>query len=137
MMEADDRQIESRLSEFLLRIYHAGTVEFRTWLPPIARAVSERPVASPVARWQARHGLFVTSLFHIAVKVEDEIGRSLLSWMDGTVDHGGLLERIEQLLVSRDALILVDGDASAVRRKLAGELEANLAKLTRLGLLVG
>ena len=44
---------------------------------PMARKASERPVASPVARWQAQHGNSVSNLFHVAVKVEDEIGRSL------------------------------------------------------------
>lgn len=132
-----DGQPQERLRGFLLQLYHGGMVEFRTSLPPIVHTVSERPMASPVARWQVQKGQFVTSLFHIAIKVEDEIGRGLLSWLDGSLDHSALLEKIQNLLESKNALLPSPGDASAVRRKLEQELAQNLAKLARLGLLVG
>ena len=125
------------LCEFLLRLYAGGAVEFRTFLPPIARHAGERPVAHPLARWQAARGDVVTSLFHIAVKVEDEIGRSLLTWLDGTLERKALLEKLWGFLESKKALALPDGDESAARRELETNLEKNLEKLARLGLLAG
>ena len=125
------------LCEFLLRLYAGGAVEFRTFLPPIARHAGERPVAHPVARWQAGRSDFVSSLFHIAVKIEDEIGRSLLTWLDGTLDRKALLEKLWGFLESKKARALPDGDESAARRELEANLENNLEKLARLGLLAG
>ncbi|PYJ79720.1 MAG: hypothetical protein DME22_25055 [Verrucomicrobia bacterium] len=135
--DPNDGQARERLSEFLLKLYSAGVVQFRAGLPPIARGASERPVASPVARWQAQHGDIVTSMFHIAVKVEDEIGRHLLSWLDGTLDRKALLERVWFLLESKKALVVPNGDETAARREIELSLENNLEKLARLGLLVG
>jgi hypothetical protein len=76
-------------------------------------------------------------LFHIAVKIEDEIGRSLLTWLDGTLDRKALLEKLWGFLESKKALDLPDGDESAARRELETNLEKNLEKLARLGLLAG
>lgn len=127
---------EKKLSAFLLEIYGAGLVEFRTSLPRIARSVGERPVASAVTRWQAQHSDYVTSRFHIAVKVEDEVGRLLLSALDGTVDRSAMLEKIWQLLKAKNALVLQDEGEAATRRKIGLELENNLLKLVQMGLLV-
>jgi hypothetical protein len=73
----------------------------------------------------------------MAVKVEDEIGRCLLSSLDGTRDRNALLEKLWLLLKSKDALVLADGNEAAARAKLGQELENNLIKLARMGLLVG
>ena len=132
-----DSQLPEKLSAFLLELYGAGVVEFRTTTPAIARTISERPMVSPLTRWQVQHGQFVTSQFHVVVKIEDEIGRCLLSSLDGTLDRPALLEKLWQLLKSKNALNVQDHDESALRQKVAVDLEQNLEKLARLGLLVG
>jgi len=132
-----DGQSQERLCGFLLQLYGATIVEFRSGQPPFTCHVTDRPVASPVARWQVQHGDFVTSLFHIAVKVEDEIGRCLLTSLDGTLDRKALLAKLWLLLKSRNALVVPDGDEIATRRNIEMEMEKNLEKLARLGLLVG
>lgn len=136
---SDENSGQSRegLPGFLLQLYSAGVVELRAGLSPIARSASEQPVCSPLTRWQAQRGDVVTTAFHITVKVEDEIGRSLLRWLDGTLDRSALLEKIWDLLKSRDALVLPDGNEAAARQDLEQKLEENLAQLARLGLLVG
>jgi len=133
----DDADSRETLCGFLLRLYGAGVVEFRVSLPPVAGSVSERPVASPVARWQAQHGNFVASLFHVAVKVEDEIGRCLLSSLDGSLDRSALTEKICQLLESKNAFVESGGDVAAARHKVELDLERNLNKLAQIGLLTG
>jgi hypothetical protein len=126
-----------RLSAFFLELYSAGVVELHAHAPLAARSVSERPFTTPLIRWQAQHGNLVTSQFHLAVKVEDEIGRCLLSCLDGTRDHAALAEEIWRALKSKGALVLPDGDESAARRTIEVELEKNLEKLARMGLLAG
>jgi SAM-dependent methyltransferase len=128
---------DSNLRAFLLRLYDGGAVEFRTFMPPIAVCPGARPVAHPVARWQAQHGDVAASLFHIDVKLEDEVARSLLTWLDGTLDRTALVEKLWHFLKSKDALVLPDGDEQAARRELEANLEKNLEKLARLGLLAG
>ncbi|MEY2429878.1 MAG: hypothetical protein QOJ40_2763 [Verrucomicrobiota bacterium] len=131
------KESNESFSSFLLQLYSAGLIELRAGLAPITRSVSERPMASPLARWQAQHGDVATTAFHIAVKLEDEIGRSLLLWLDGTQDRKALVEKIWQLLESRKALVVPEGNETAAREDLAAKLEKNLEKLAGLGLLVG
>ena len=133
---ANDCQPREKLSTFLLELYSAGVVEFRTFPPKSVFAVSDRPVVSPLTRWQVQHGDFVTSQFHIAVKIEDEIGRCLLSSLDGTLDRIALLEKIWRLLKSKNALIIHNNDETSARQDVETNLENNLMKLARLGLLV-
>lgn len=125
-----------KLAGFFLSLYGAGVVEFRTRLPAMVRTAGERPVVSPLARWQVQHCDFATSQLHVAVKIEDEIGRCLLSSLDGTVDRPALREKLWHLLKAKNALVIPDGDESAVRRKVENDLDENLEKLAQLGLLV-
>jgi methyltransferase-like protein/ubiquinone/menaquinone biosynthesis C-methylase UbiE len=130
---ADSRE---QLAQFLLRVYSVGLVDFRATQPRVATRVSEKPTASPLARWQIQQGNSVTSLFHLAVQVEDEIGKNLLFWLDGTLDRQMLREQLWRFLQEKNALAIVDGDITGARRKVEGELETNLQKLARMGLLV-
>jgi SAM-dependent methyltransferase len=132
----EDAMSHEKLCGFLLQLYGAGVVDFRCTLPPIARTVTERPVAYPVARWQAQNGDVVTSLFHIAVQIEDEIGRSLMSWLDGTADRQSLVDKIWSFLETKNALVIKNGDRAATRHDIEQGLEKNLGKLARLGLLI-
>ncbi|HEV7928351.1 MAG TPA: class I SAM-dependent methyltransferase [Verrucomicrobiae bacterium] len=131
-----DGAAREQLRGFLLQLYCAGVVELRTAAPPAVWRVGPKPAASPVARWQIQRGSIVTTLLHIPVQVEDEVGRNLLQWLDGSLDRDGLLEKLWLLLKSKDALRVPDGDEAAARRQLQSELEANLSKLAKLGLLV-
>ena len=83
LSDSDNHTVRDSLCEFLLRLYGAGIVVFRTDMPLFTPKVSQRPVASPVVRWQAQRSEFVISIFHVAMKVEDEIGRQLLPWLNG------------------------------------------------------
>ena len=118
-----------------MRLYAGGVVEFRTWLPAISGQPGPRPIIYPVARWQAAHGDSVASLFHIAVKVEDELGRRLLMWLDGTLDRTQLVEKVWDLLKTNNALSAGAGGDDQAQKAVAAKLEDNLLKLAKLGLL--
>jgi methyltransferase-like protein len=126
-----------QLCAFLLDLYSTVVIELHAYAPPVTRAVTERPSTTRLVRWQAQRGSIVTSLFHIVVKIEDEVGRRLLSCLDGTRDHKALAEEIWQLLKSKEALNSAGQDESLIRRSLEMELEKNLEKLARVGLLAG
>ncbi len=134
--EADQSIGRDRLREFLLQLYGAGIVAFRSELPRFVLHAGDRPATSPVVRWQAQRGEVVTSIFHVTVKVEDEIGRQLLSWLDGNHDRSALVDKLWLFLQSKHAARATDNDEPAARRKIESDLEKNLLKLGRLGLLV-
>jgi len=50
----------------------------------------ERPVASPLARWQARSSQEVTSLAYTTVHMEEPAARLLLTLLDGTRDRAAI-----------------------------------------------
>jgi hypothetical protein len=122
-------------AEFLLRLYGAGIVEFRTVLPPLVSVLSERPTACPVVRWQAQRGELVSSLLHTGVRVQDEIGRRMLGWLDGTRDRKALVEELLRWFTSNKPALA--GGNIEMRRGLDLALDKNLATLARMGLLVG
>jgi SAM-dependent methyltransferase len=105
------------LAETLVSGFDEGNVSFRAVPSPAARVAGERPVASALARSQARPGAIVTTLENHVVRLNDEPTAALLGLLDGTRDR------------------------TAIRDEFPGELteeslEAALAKLAELGLLV-
>lgn len=132
----DDASSRDILRGFLLRLYGAGALDFRLSLPPVVRTVSERPVVHPIARWQARREQTVTSLLHAAIRIEDEIGRNLLCWLDGSADRQVLVEKLSLLLKSKNEQAPADGNETASRAEIELKLNENLEKIARLGLLM-
>jgi SAM-dependent methyltransferase len=95
-------------------IPHAGPLR-------AAASPGERPEVSPLARWQAGRGTDLTSLSYQSVRMEEPAARALIELLDGTRDRAA----IRADLHARTGLELSPED-----------LEANLAELARLFLLV-
>ena len=132
--EADEQEI---LLAILLRTYGAGLLELYPRGPDYVTEVSERPMASSLARLQIEHDSLVTNLRHICVEVQDEIGRQLLRLLDGTRDRRMLLADLASAVESApDTASANKPSVHDVRKNLAAELEANLQKLAKLALLV-
>ncbi len=85
-----------------------------------AEEPGERPVASPLARWQARQGPSLTSLAYTTVRMEEPAARLLITLLDGTRDR---------------AAILADFHARTGLELTAEDLDTNLTELARLFLL--
>ncbi|MBI5384626.1 MAG: class I SAM-dependent methyltransferase [Verrucomicrobia bacterium] len=132
--DAEDRL---QFCKFLLQLYGTGAVEFHAYAPPCVTCAGERPAASALARWQIRRGNSVATQRHQVVRVEDELGRHLLGLLDGTRDRAALADELFHFLKSKDALAEPKPDEAQTRALLAVELEKNMEKLARLGLLVG
>ena len=120
---ADLFEDDSRwLCTMVLQLYAADLLELHTRPPHLVCTVSERPVASRLARVQAQQGRTVTSLRHGNVDLEDEITRQLLLLLDGTHDQCELLAELRKVT-----------GASHITKD---QLETNLERCARLALLV-
>jgi SAM-dependent methyltransferase len=126
-----EENIQEGLPRFLLDLYGSRLLELRARPAPGTRAAGERPFINPVVRWQAQHGINVTSCFHVGVQIEDEVTRQLLLLLDGTRNREALLKDLHRALAS-------DSRNSAPNlASLKQNLDANLGKLAAIGLLAG
>ncbi|MCI0462563.1 MAG: hypothetical protein L0Z62_36905, partial [Gemmataceae bacterium] len=133
--EADRERLALALMSLL-----TGTrlVELSTTPPRFVTSVSARPVAHPVARYQARHGRLVPNGRHETVTLE-EPARQVLLRLDGTRHFGDLVEGLVDL-VQRGVLALRPADrpdTPPVREQVTQGLRHILPELARLALLVG
>ncbi len=119
------------LCETLLQAHGAGLVEFHLHAPASATQPGGHPTASALARYQIQHGDVVTNLYHQPVQVEGAMAKALLLLLDGTRDRAALNAAMAAEL---------QGSAASSRppdlQLVAGQLDKQLAKLARLGLLV-
>jgi cyclopropane fatty-acyl-phospholipid synthase-like methyltransferase len=135
-----DQDLVSDLVDFVWQTYSAGLLELHVYVPPFATKVSERPVASPLARLEARDGDVVSTLHHRSLRLGDALQRGLVMLMDGTRDHDALRKDLLQLFES-GALTLLDGDKPVtdmqmVEKRIAAETEDVLAGLARMAVLM-
>jgi SAM-dependent methyltransferase/methyltransferase-like protein len=91
-----DVETEAKLIRMLVSSYANGVAEFHAYQGPFCTEVSERPVASALARFQAEAGTPVTSLYLAGFTMEDSVLRRLLPLLDGTRDHAQLLSDLRQ-----------------------------------------
>ncbi len=113
-------------------------VELALRPPAFATAISERPIASPLARLQAASGQPITSLRHRLVQVTP-FDRHLLPYLDGTRDRAallaGLLERFRngQMQMEEDSQPVADaGRAAQILAEVLGQQLPQLAKAALL-----
>jgi len=129
------------LAEALLASHAAGLVEFRTRDPALVTDVSPRPVASPLARLQARDGSVVTNLLGTGIKFEGSLARELLVRLDGSRDRASLTREIAGLVTGGAVTLSEAGvavrDPGRAAELVGAGLGAKLHQLGRMALLVG
>jgi methyltransferase-like protein len=135
-----DQDIATDLADFVWLMYSAGLLDLHVYVPPFASKVSERPLASPLARLEARDGDVVTTLHHRSLRLGDSLQRGLVMLMDGTRDHDALRKDLLKLFES-GALTPLDGDKSVgdmqmVEKRIAAESENALGGLARMAVLM-
>ena len=114
------------LDDALLRSYAANLVALHVHPPRLMTTPSDTPRTNALARQQAREGAVVTNLRHASVRIEDELGRHLVTLLDGTRDRAALADELRAFLVARGEPVPDD---------LAAGLERSLQGLARLALL--
>src|SRR5262249_45489286 len=121
-------------------VYSDDLVEVHIYPPHFTLEVSERPVASPWARWQAREEAKVTNLRHERVEV-DQLNQYLLPFLDGSRDCEALVDLLLAGPVAGGKLVVEQDnqpvtDPQEARSILSTELQANLHWLAHAALLV-
>jgi methyltransferase-like protein/2-polyprenyl-3-methyl-5-hydroxy-6-metoxy-1,4-benzoquinol methylase len=126
-------------AEILLEAYRSGLVQLHVHAPGFVLESGERPVVSRLARWQAGQGPVVTTLLHTSIEVRDTIGLQMLRLLDGTHDRAALCDELLDFVQQYGPFKGPDGvpvsDPQEIRRILTGEIEQNLRKIARMGLL--
>jgi SAM-dependent methyltransferase len=115
-------------------------VSFHAHIPQVAAAAGERPLASPVARFEARRGAAtVTNLYHERIDL-DAFRHCLLGLLDGTRDRAALQSALVELAATGTLSFLRQGqpirDPASLHPIIEQRLEPNLAWLAWSALLV-
>jgi methyltransferase-like protein/2-polyprenyl-3-methyl-5-hydroxy-6-metoxy-1,4-benzoquinol methylase len=102
--------------------------------------ISERPVASAVARYQVRHAAsIVTNCRHERVRLS-KFNNYLLRFLDGNHDRTDLLKALEQLVTGGILEVKQNDqtieDARLIKYILAEELELRLQEIAQAALLI-
>jgi SAM-dependent methyltransferase/methyltransferase-like protein len=119
----------------LLEGFRAQLVQLHAWAPPCVRA-GVRPMASPLARYQANSAQRVTNLRQEVVELMD-VDRQLVRHLDGSRDRAAL-EDLLAGLVAEGVLRLPPATApDQVRAVIRASLEPALARLATWSLLMG
>jgi methyltransferase-like protein/SAM-dependent methyltransferase len=138
----DPRTIEAEtedLRDALFRCFCESLVEFHAFPTPCAVQPGERPVASPVARFQASPGGQVTNAFHELVTV-DVVNAHLLRLLDGSRDRQALSAALLRLAADGDIVATRNGQVIDKPEEYAAvldeQLDSRLQDLARSALLV-
>jgi len=111
----------------LLELYSRDLLELRSQPQRFTAAVSEKPVASQLARLQAKDNGWVTNLRHEFTQVSD-LDRRVLRLLDGQHSHDDI--RIVMLGLVDSGEMVMQRDAKPVTGDAAGELLAELIPQT-------
>ena len=139
--DSEEKGDTAALCDLLLRAYAAGVVELHLWTPRLVTKVSDRPVASPIARLESRRGRRVTTLRHTGIELGDDVSRHLLELLDGTRDFAALVNTLTSLVQSGKVNLFHDGEsvreAARIRAMIAEGLPLVLENFARAAVLVG
>jgi methyltransferase-like protein/protein-L-isoaspartate O-methyltransferase len=124
--------------------YSDNLVELRVSAPGFVLEISERPVVSPVARFQAKTSVLVTNLRHERIELAG-LSYRLLPYLDGSRDRADLMDIMKEWVA--EGIIELEQDEEAdedgePRERdeesiLAEMLDARLRQLANAALLVG
>ncbi len=128
------------LTQELLVLFLSDIVELHSHVPSFATEVSERPVASALARHMARRSVNVTNLRHFTTELTD-FERLVLVRLDGTRTVNEVLESLLADVVEGRMSMAAHGskvsDTENARDLISNALNSVLLSLVTRALLVG
>jgi SAM-dependent methyltransferase/methyltransferase-like protein len=169
LVERVERRLDShspladQLSQTVIRWFATRLAELTAFDPPIATSVSDRPLASAVARDQvasgrsasdsvredaeiggetvgAQPGQYVTNLLHRRTYLGGELVSQVLSQLDGQHDRQSIVEPLAAAVFRGEAEIHADGERiiepNEVSQFIADRVDGCIAELSRNALLV-
>jgi SAM-dependent methyltransferase len=111
------------ICDALLRCYAANLVRLHVHPPAVSAVAPARPQVSALARLEAAQGEMLTTVRHTAIRLDDALGRRLVTLLDGTRDRTALLDELAP-------------GAALGPDELTAALEQRLERLARAGLLL-
>jgi methyltransferase-like protein len=140
--DLDVEKEQGLLDENLIMLYrdNVDLIRFHTYQPVIALELSEKPVASAVAREQVQKGIPIGNMYHQSVTMDD-FPKRLLAQLDGNKDRKTLRQLVVEAIDEGDLAIKKEDQvakSSEINEKeLNTILESILAQLAKAALLVG
>lgn len=140
-VRAANQDVATDLTDFIFAMYGAGLLDLHVHVPPFVSSLSAKPVASPLARLQARQEEVVTTLTHRSLHLPEAVQRGLVMLMDGTRDLKTLkADLVELLRTGGLAINDSDGkppqDPEAIAAMVEEKFPALLAILPRMAILM-
>jgi methyltransferase-like protein/trans-aconitate methyltransferase len=137
--EIDPVKDRELLGEDLLHCFAGNVVEFHTWQADFVTALSEKPLASSLAAYQANQGLPIVNQRHESIDL-DPISKELLKVMDGTRNYETILNYLADRAMDGTFVLKKDGKRISGETKLRHALETAMEdlcqKLAKWALLV-
>ena len=128
------------LAEILMAGATAELVELHTAPSRYTTSLSEQPIASELARYQAQSGNAVFNLRHQTVNL-DAVNIRLIALLDGTNGHDALVATIRQMATDGELVLQENGQAvegeEELQRVALAQTMNRLAGFARNALLVG
>jgi methyltransferase-like protein/2-polyprenyl-3-methyl-5-hydroxy-6-metoxy-1,4-benzoquinol methylase len=134
--ESSDADYSSLLS-IVMQAFSWGVLDAFVHPPQFAEAVSSRPVASPLARRQARRSGKVTNRRHEVITL-DPLAQHVLQRLDGAADRLALIDQVRQILAEKK-VVCKSADGSPIRLDqpaVSDVVDAVLNQLRQSALLV-
>jgi methyltransferase-like protein/2-polyprenyl-3-methyl-5-hydroxy-6-metoxy-1,4-benzoquinol methylase len=132
-----NQDVPADLAELIWTTYRVGVMDLHLHVPPFVVQASDKPLVSPLARWQARRSEVVSTLHHRSLKLSGPIQRGILALLDGTRDRATLRADLLQVFAS-GTLDLLDADGkvisdmSIVGNAIDAECEDFIRKASRM-----
>jgi methyltransferase-like protein len=124
----------------ILEGYANNFVTLRTQKAPFIMEISDRPVASALARHQAKGSSLMTNQLHESGAV-DILIRHILELLDGCHDRKAILDQLVKLVADGTLVFHKDGkqlrEGKSLRSHLAQAVDENLAQIAKAALLIG
>lgn len=131
---------EALAADILFSLYAGGFLDLHLLPPLCTEKVSERPMATPLARREAALGPYVTNQRRRALKLDDDLARTVLLHLDGARDRAALREVLASEVREGRLGIAKDGepvtDPIQLAKLLDALLDQTLRKMSGLALLV-
>ncbi len=130
----DLQELKDGLAEELHYLYCREAIELHTHPVQCVTEVSDKPIAPPLARWQAKNGLTVFNMQCKSGEL-DAMTSQLLPYLDGTHTQDDLLNILLDLY--KQGVLHIDGTQEIVNITFQQALQESLKSLANTALLIG
>ena len=135
---ATEEAHRQRLLSDLMDLMSGTVLRAGIHFPTLVSFVSEKPIATPIARVQAQRGPLAVNRWHENARL-DPLGHCLVRRLDGTRDRAALVECLKQ--DHKDGLLKIKKQEEEVTSLADNDwmaaVETGLKNLAKTGLLVG